>query len=288
MFDRYSHQARTVVERAEAEARQLGHPHIGTEHLLLGLLAADGSAAGSLRGAGARLDAARSKVAEAVGVRAASPFRGDLAFSARAGRALDRATRSSLQRRDEQVETAHLLIGVLDVEGRAGQVLRGLGVDTGRLRAAAEPTGSEEPPGEPDGAGTAGSSTPTSTPFTGAIPTNGVAAPPPVATVADSAPEPPAAPVPDAVAPVAPAPRAARDRGPAPAPTRPGSLLSTALSAAAAAPRCAACGVGLEHRIAHRILASTGDDGGGGGAVGRRILLVHCAGCGAALGILPA
>jgi hypothetical protein len=287
VFDRYSHQARTVVERAEAEARQLGHPHIGTEHLLLGLLGVDGSAAGALRGAGARLDAARSKVAEAVGVRAASPFRGDLAFSARAGRALDRAARSSLQRRDDQVETAHLLLGVLDVEGRAGQVLRGLGVDHGRLRAAVEPTGGEGSPDEPDGPDEPGDMPPTEPPAA-ETPTNGAVAPPVVVSAPAPVPEPPATPEPDAVVPAARTAAARRERGPAPAPARPTSLLSTALAAAAAAPRCAACGVGLEHRIAHRVLASTGDDGGGGGAVGRRILLVHCAGCGAALGVLPA
>jgi ATP-dependent Clp protease ATP-binding subunit ClpA len=38
MFERFTDGARGVVTRAQEESRQLGHHHIGTEHLLLALL----------------------------------------------------------------------------------------------------------------------------------------------------------------------------------------------------------------------------------------------------------
>ena len=38
MFERFNDQARAVVVRSRHEARQLHHPYIGTEHLLLALL----------------------------------------------------------------------------------------------------------------------------------------------------------------------------------------------------------------------------------------------------------
>jgi len=38
MFERFTDQARDVVVHAREECRQLGHDHIGTEHLLLALL----------------------------------------------------------------------------------------------------------------------------------------------------------------------------------------------------------------------------------------------------------
>jgi ATP-dependent Clp protease ATP-binding subunit ClpA len=38
MFERFTDRARRVVVLAAEEARRLDHPHIGTEHLLLGLL----------------------------------------------------------------------------------------------------------------------------------------------------------------------------------------------------------------------------------------------------------
>jgi ATP-dependent Clp protease ATP-binding subunit ClpA len=39
MFERFTDSAREAVVQAQAEARSLGHRYIGTEHLLLGLLA---------------------------------------------------------------------------------------------------------------------------------------------------------------------------------------------------------------------------------------------------------
>jgi ATP-dependent Clp protease ATP-binding subunit ClpC len=136
VFERFSDRARRVVSLAEVESNALGHQHLGTEHLLLGVLAqAHSAAAEALEGAGATLDGARLKVAEAVGRRPPPTTPGeDLALTARAKRAIGRASRFSLQNREPYVEPEHVLLGVLDVEGTAGQVLRGLGVDVGRLR----------------------------------------------------------------------------------------------------------------------------------------------------------
>ena len=38
MFERFTDQARKVVVLAQEEARMLNHDHIGTEHILLGLI----------------------------------------------------------------------------------------------------------------------------------------------------------------------------------------------------------------------------------------------------------
>jgi ATP-dependent Clp protease ATP-binding subunit ClpA len=130
MLEQFSDPARRVVTIAEEEADRMGHPHVGTEHLLLGLLAEEGTpAAALLAAAGATLVAARGKVIEAVGPSESAPGLGQLLRTARAQRALDRASRFSRVRGAQWVEPDDLLAGVLDVEGRAGQVLRGLGVD---------------------------------------------------------------------------------------------------------------------------------------------------------------
>ncbi len=39
MFERFTHASRTAVQNAQIEARELRHPRIGTEHLLLALIA---------------------------------------------------------------------------------------------------------------------------------------------------------------------------------------------------------------------------------------------------------
>ena len=59
----------------------------------------------------------------------------------RADLALGRALRLSNQQRANAVTSEHLLWGVVDVEGTAGQVLRGLGVDVDQLRTALEDPG---------------------------------------------------------------------------------------------------------------------------------------------------
>lgn len=137
MQENFSVEAQRVVALATTEARRLGHQRVGTEHLLLGVLADDdGEPAGALRAAGASLAAARHKVAEALGVAAGSPNSEVLPFTPRAQRALDRAGRFSRRDQQPEVTSAYVLLGVLDVEGLACQVLRGLGVDIDQLRGA--------------------------------------------------------------------------------------------------------------------------------------------------------
>jgi ATP-dependent Clp protease ATP-binding subunit ClpA len=141
MFDRFSDGARRTISLAREESRRLGHTQIGTEHLLLGILAEGQTfAARALMSSGATLDGSRTKVAEAGSAKSPAPSWGseaatdDLPFTDRARRALERASRLSLRRRSEQVSVEHVLLSVLDVEGTAGQVLRGLGVDMVGLR----------------------------------------------------------------------------------------------------------------------------------------------------------
>lgn len=68
MFERFSPQAREVMVRAVREARSFAHPWIGTEHLLLGLLAAaDSPAADVLVGHGVTLERTRAALDQLVG-----------------------------------------------------------------------------------------------------------------------------------------------------------------------------------------------------------------------------
>ena len=130
--------SRLAVSLAEVEARQLGHERVGTEHLLLGLVAeGESRAAVALRAAGVGLGPARHKVEEAVGPNDEAvdlPIE-PLPRTPRAARALGRAVRFAHARKADIVGGEDVLLGVLDVEGTAGQVLRGLGVDLDRLRA---------------------------------------------------------------------------------------------------------------------------------------------------------
>lgn len=83
MFERFTASAREVVVAARHEATQLGHRYIGTEHLLLGLVAiehlgGDGSPSAAeppagpvgrvLAAAGIRSDYVKSEIARLIGV----------------------------------------------------------------------------------------------------------------------------------------------------------------------------------------------------------------------------
>ncbi len=140
VLEGYSTDARRVVSLATAEARQLGHSRVGTEHLLLGLLAdTDSDAAVALRAAGTTLSGARFTVSSVVTETVDVSGDDELPYTPRAQRALERAGRFARRSRDPEVTPDHVLLGVLDVEGLACQVMRGLGVDLARLRESIAP-----------------------------------------------------------------------------------------------------------------------------------------------------
>ena len=154
-LDGFTTGARRALSLAEREARSLGHPHVGTEHVLLGLLSEEGGAAAEvLQTSGIHATSVRRKVAEAVG--AGHPGETEPVRSARAARAIARAPRFARDAGSAAVGSDHLLLAVLDVEGTAGQVLRGLGADVEHLRATlgARPVvttnGADTAPARPD------------------------------------------------------------------------------------------------------------------------------------------
>jgi len=67
MFERFTDPARKVTVDAQLVARRLGHSHIGTEHLLLGLLETDGVAAQVLGGLGITALAVEREIVTEVG-----------------------------------------------------------------------------------------------------------------------------------------------------------------------------------------------------------------------------
>jgi ATP-dependent Clp protease ATP-binding subunit ClpA len=143
--------ATEAVALAADEARALGHDHVGTEHLLLGLLTNRSEASTTLTDSGVTLAGARAKVSEAV--RAFSEqeagVTGPLRRTPRADRALGRAARFAHVDGSALITSAHVLRGVLDVEGTAGQVLRSLRVDVDSLRGSLESPETKRVTGRP-------------------------------------------------------------------------------------------------------------------------------------------
>jgi len=130
MFERFTDQARRAVVLAQEEARMLHHDHIGTEHILLGLIEGDGVAAQALRRLGVTGQAARQQVEETVG-RGQRPARaGHIPFTREAKHALQLSLRAALQLGDNYIDTGHLLLGLTrEKQSPAAKVLVDLGAD---------------------------------------------------------------------------------------------------------------------------------------------------------------
>ncbi|CAO5177128.1 Clp protease [Frankia sp. AiPs1] len=136
MFERFTTSARQVVVLAQEEARGLDHNYIGTEHLLLGLLAeGDGIAAQALAEVKLSLEMTRSRIVAEVG-RGKKPRNGHIPFTPRAKKTLEKSLREALALRHDYIGTEHLLLGMLAVEGGlSATLLAGWQVNTERLRA---------------------------------------------------------------------------------------------------------------------------------------------------------
>jgi hypothetical protein len=134
---RMTEQARAAVALALEQARALGHDHIGTEHLLLGLLGQSASRAGHvLHQSGIGTTPVAAKIEELAG-HGAQPRRGRPPFSPRAKKVLQLALREALAAKQREIDTEHILLGMLrEGEGLGCQILVELGVDLRRLRQA--------------------------------------------------------------------------------------------------------------------------------------------------------
>jgi ATP-dependent Clp protease ATP-binding subunit ClpA len=124
MFERFSGQARHVVVSAQEEARELDHNYIGTEHLLLGLLAtSDSLASASLTALGYTQDNVREALEATVGRGKSSPG-GYIPFTPRAKKVLELSLREALHLKHNYIGTEHILLGLLrEGEGVAAQIL---------------------------------------------------------------------------------------------------------------------------------------------------------------------
>ena len=128
MFERFTDRARRVVVLAQMEARRLNHNHIGTEHLLLGLVGdGQGVAAHLLADAGITLEALRAEVFEAVGP-GQRPQSGHIPLTPGTKKILEYALRESLELGLDHIGTEHLLLGLIrEGEGIGAQLLGRLG-----------------------------------------------------------------------------------------------------------------------------------------------------------------
>lgn len=135
MFERFTQKAVTAITLAQEEGRRMGHQFVGTEQLLLGLIAEDsGMAAKVLKSAGVTLENARIEVEKIIG-RGSGVEGVEFPFTPRGKQALENALEEARRLGHSYVGTEHLLLGSLQVtDGLAVRVLQILGIDLEELR----------------------------------------------------------------------------------------------------------------------------------------------------------
>lgn len=139
MFERFTDEARHVIVYAQEEAVALGHPQIGTEHLLLGLLHDETDPTGqAMRAAGLDRAGARVQLVRLVGP-ASGRVSGQIPFTSRAKQVLENGLRTAQRLDQTHIGRPHLLCGLLEVrDGTAHRLLAELDVDVDELVATAE------------------------------------------------------------------------------------------------------------------------------------------------------
>jgi ATP-dependent Clp protease ATP-binding subunit ClpA len=137
LFTRFTDRARKVMQLANQEAQRLDHEHLGTEHLLLGLVKeGSGVAAAVLKDLGIDLQALRLEVEKLVRSRPDQVTMGRLPQTPRAKKAVEHAIAEARNLGHNYVGTEHLLLGLLrEGDGAGAEVLRRLGLHQEGLRA---------------------------------------------------------------------------------------------------------------------------------------------------------
>jgi len=135
-LDTLTQRARRVLTFAQAEAQRLNHHHIGTEHILLGLLAeGEGVAAKVLTHLGVDLKRARSDV-EFLAGRGGRPVAGEIGLTPGAKKVIELAIDEARRLHHSYIGTEHLLLGLVrEGEGVAAGVVESLGVTLKNVRA---------------------------------------------------------------------------------------------------------------------------------------------------------
>lgn len=137
MFDNYTQRAKLVVMRSQQVALQMGHPVVGTEHLLLSLVAEEqGVATKVLAQLGLSAQNLYQQLQDVMGRSDQGAGQG-VPFSPRAKRVLEMAVEEARELNHNYIGTEHLLLGLLrEGEGVAARLLQSNNISLDAVRTA--------------------------------------------------------------------------------------------------------------------------------------------------------
>lgn len=135
MIEKFTEKAQRVIYIAHDEARAMGHPAVGTEHILLGILGeGQGVAAKALVALGIDLNKVRETIMKLVEA-GNQPVGNEVTLTPRAKKVFNLAQDEAVRWGVNYVGTEHLLLGLIrEGDGIASQVLAELGANPDKIR----------------------------------------------------------------------------------------------------------------------------------------------------------
>ncbi|MDD3886631.1 MAG: ATP-dependent Clp protease ATP-binding subunit, partial [Victivallaceae bacterium] len=136
VFGSLTPRARQILLLANQEAERFNHDYIGTEHLLLGMLALnEGVAVSVLNSLGLNLRQLRLEVEKSCGVGGPTQIKGPRPLSPRLKRVLIMAAQEAQSMNYNFIGTEHLLLAILrEGESSAARIMKNLNVDLAKVR----------------------------------------------------------------------------------------------------------------------------------------------------------
>ena len=136
MPKRFTENAQKIILIAQEEAKRLNHDYVGTEHILLGLCAIDGTVSGKiLTGLGVTFRKVRLEIEKMIGIGDTIMLLGEIPFTPRAKKVLEFSVEESQMLATEYIGTEHILLGLIrEEEGMACKILENLGLNLNTVR----------------------------------------------------------------------------------------------------------------------------------------------------------
>lgn len=146
MLETSSEKARRVFFFARYEASQLGSKYIEPEHLLLGIFREDKALTNRLVGGIDKQESIRKEIVDRLylGDKVSSSV--DIPMSKRSDAAVAVAEKERIRMADARLETHHLLLGILQVEGLGAETLQSRGITLDSARSTLSQAGSAQSP----------------------------------------------------------------------------------------------------------------------------------------------
>jgi hypothetical protein len=135
-INNFTPRAQQVLALSRREAKRFNHNFVGTEHVLLGLVAlGQGVAVNVLQRLGLDLQTVRGEVERQIGTGPDQKMIGNIPYTPRVKKVLALAAKEANVLHHTYVGTEHILLGLLrEGDGVAARILQNLKADTGQVR----------------------------------------------------------------------------------------------------------------------------------------------------------